>query len=283
MFVSVQKFENIYNKREHPTKTLVELCIYWLKLSAYPDYQNGIGVIMTFLSMSRFGGEKKTMPRIYETANQNRRVPVGARVHDSSPQFTGEEGMIKKIDEFVEQGRQNDLTMYFTGWENVPQRVGDWSLRVNIRRQDGVPVARTIVAIPLSVRSRRIFEKGCLEVLRAAGFSDEDAKRYYKAAWKKKYCWVDSVISATKEMIDAFQVTNVLESFEESGDPRRLAAQVSVPKNPYLTSHAHFLVAVDLAICIIKARQAEENTQQQSSVLVQQDKPEVKTSNVVLA
>jgi hypothetical protein len=56
-------------------------------------------------------------------------------------------------------------------------------------------------------------------------------------------------------MIDSYQTTAPLESYEEAGDPRRLASTVSVPKNPYMTSHSHFLVAVDMAICIIKARQ----------------------------
>lgn len=166
-----------------------------------------------------------------------------------------DKALIAIVENYVEEGRQKDLTDYFAKYKQVPSRVGDWELRVNVRHQDNVPVSRTVVAIPLSVPAREIFRKGCMATLQKAGFDEESAKLYYAAAWRKKYVWVDSVIAAVKEMIDELKNVSVLESFEQAGDPRRLASTVSVPKNPYLTSHAHFLVAVEMAKAIIAARQ----------------------------
>lgn len=224
---------------------------------------------MTYLNMAhRFGGNKKNSPQSSEGQRPRTHTASFSRGSNNHPAqrpahrpavaplaSPADEAAVTEIERIVSEGRQKDLVQFFHGWSRVPHRLGEWDLRVNIRKQDEKEVGRTIVAIPLSVRTRAIFEKGCLATLKAAGYSDEDAKRYYKAAWKKKYVWVDSVIIATKDMIDAYQTTAPLESYEEAGDPRRLASTVSVPKNPYLTSHAHFLVAVDMAICIIEARQ----------------------------
>ncbi|BDD79483.1 hypothetical protein [Burkholderia phage FLC8] len=224
---------------------------------------------MTYLNMAhRFGGNKNKTPQSTEGQRHRPHTSTFSRggnnhaahrpAHRVAPAplaSAADEAAVAEIERIVSEGRQKDLVQFFHGWSRVPHRLGEWDLRVNIRKQDEKEVGRTIVAIPLSVRTRAIFEQGCLATLANAGYSVEDAKRYYKAAWKKKYVWVDSVIAATKEMIDAYQTTAPLESYEEAGDPRRLASTVSVPKNPYQTSHAHFLVAVDMAICIIKARQ----------------------------
>lgn len=224
---------------------------------------------MTYLNMThRFGGNKKNTPQSHEgqrhrphTATYSRggnnhtahRPPM--RPHPMPSVSPADEAAVAEIERIVAEGRQKDLVQFFHGWSRVPHRLGEWELRVNIRKQDEKEVGRTIVAIPLSVRTREIFEQGCLTTLAAAGFNEEDAKRYYKSAWKMKYVWVDSVIAAVKEMIDAYQKTEPLENYEQAGDPRRLASTVSVPKNPYLTSHAHFLVAVEMAKRIIVARQ----------------------------
>lgn len=186
---------------------------------------------------------------------------------------------IGKIDQLVGDGRQKDLTMIFDTWSPVPTRMGDWELRVNVRRQDNVAVSRTIVAIPHTVRARKIFERGCLTTLKNAGYTDQEAASYYKAAWKKKYVWIESVYLATHEMIHAFQNTSVLDSYEKAGDPRRLAQSAGVPKNPYLTSHDHFLVAVNMAKCIILARQAA--SEEKTSESPQQDKPQTDTDMVM--
>lgn len=165
---------------------------------------------------------------------------------------------ILDVEKMVLEGRQRDLAEYFDNWVKIPNRLGEWNLRINVRTQDHVAVSRTIVALPLTVRTREIFEIGCLKTLENAGFSELDAKRYFKNAWKKKFVWVDGVISATLEMIEAFQNTSVLDSYEQSGDPRRLAATVTVPKNPYTISHTHFLVAVNMAKCVISVRQQSD-------------------------
>lgn len=225
---------------------------------------------MTYLNMAhRFGGKKNNTPQTPE--GQARHRPHSAtfsrgsthttahrpavRPHPVAPVTTADEAAVAEIERIVGEGRQKDLTDFFHGWSRVPHRLGEWELRVNVRKQDDKEVGRTIVALPLTVRARGVFEQGCLATLANAGYSDDDAKRYYKAAWKKKYVWVDTVIAATKEMIDAYQTTAPLINYEEAGDPRRLASTVSVPKNPYTTSHAHFLVAVEMAKSIIVARQ----------------------------
>lgn len=226
---------------------------------------------MTYLNMThRFGGNKKNTPqspdgqphRPHSSAysrggnNQAHRQPM--RTQHVPLASSADEAAVKEIDRIVGEGRQKDLVNFFEGWSRVPRRLGEeWEIRVNERKRDDVVVGRTIVALPLTARARSVFEKGCLATLIAAGYSEDDARRYYKAAWKKKYVWVDSVIAATKEMIDAFQKTDPLENYAESGDPRRLAFEVSVPKNPYLTSHDHFLVAITMAKLIIEARQRE--------------------------
>lgn len=161
---------------------------------------------------------------------------------------------IESLEAMVGEGRQKDLATFFGNWRNPPPRMGEWEIRVNVRSQDGDEISRTVVALPLTVRARGIFESGCIAVLRKNGYTEDEAAWYYKSAWKKKYVWVDTVITATKEMIDAYQTVVPLENFEVNGDPRRLASMLGIPKNPYLTSHAHFLVAVSMAKAIIKYR-----------------------------
>lgn len=230
---------------------------------------------MTFLNMThRFGGNKKNTPQTSEGQRHRQHASTfsrgsnnhsahrpAVRPHVAPLASAADEAAVAEIERIVGEGRQKDLVQFFHGWSRVPHRLGEWELRVNIRKQDELEVGRTIVAIPLSVRTRAVFEKGCLATLLLAGYNEEDAKRYYKAAWKKKYVWVESVIAATKEMIDAYQKIEPLENYEAAGDPRNLARTVSVPKNPYQTSHAHFLVAVEMAKCIIIARQKALNGQ----------------------
>lgn len=216
-------------------------------------------------------------PAVVQTPKQGGRIMSGHRRSlndrrsDSRPVFTAppttDQSVVATIDDLVIAGKQKEITVYFEKHDQVPARVGDWQLLVNIRRQDGSPTGRTVIAVPLSIRTRNIFKIGCLETLKAAGYSDEDAARYFSAAWRKKYVWVDAVISAVKEMIDAFQQDSVLVSYEMAGDPRRLANTMMVPKNPYQTSHAHFLVAVEMARLIIRNRNHGEDA----------DVPEVKT------
>lgn len=224
---------------------------------------------MPYLNLERFSGTKKNKTSPVDRPVDNPQVHPqpysrGGAVHRRASHRTGEEEQmatkeqqgIIDVEKMVLEGRQRDLAEYFDNWSRIPARLGEWDLRINIRKQDNVAVSRTIVALPLTVRAREIFEQGCLATLVAAGFNEDDAKRYYKAAWKKKFVWVDGVISATKEMIDAFQNTSVLDQYEQAGDPRRLASTVKVPNNPYQTSHAHFLVAVTMARLVIQARQA---------------------------
>jgi hypothetical protein len=235
---------------------------------------------MTFLSVPQLGGGNKTMANPNHAgfnSKASRRRAGAINVGYSEPKQTIVDPTALEIEKMVREGRQNDITAFFDKWRDIPSRIGDWNLKVNVRRVDNVVVGRTIVALPLTVRTRAIFEQGRLTVLKAAGYTSEEAARYYKAAWKKQYVWVDTVIAAVKEMIDAFQNERVLTSYELAGDPRRLAANTGVPRNPYLVSHAHFLVAVEMAKCIIKARQAGEE------VNAQQDKPEAATSNMVAA
>ena len=184
-----------------------------------------------------------------------------ARPSSRSVLSPAEIAAVDEIESMVADGRQKDLADYFDKWPEIPARLGEWELRVNIRRQDNKDVGRTIVAIPLTVRARHVFEQGCLKVLERAGFSEGDAKRYYKAAWQKKYVWVDTVISAANEMVAAFHNTSVLEQYQQSSDPRRLAALAGVPKNPYQTGHFHFGVAVEMAKAVIQARQSGEAAQ----------------------
>lgn len=221
---------------------------------------------MTYLKMNRPMSNKNrkpnnnedTYPRIHAPASSRSEQPrlrgMTRLSHDTTVSSSPENAAVVEIEQMIAEGRQGDLVKFFENWREVPTRLGDWELRVNIRRQDNAPVSRTIVALPLTVRARAVFKKGNLAVLAKAGFSEEDAGFYFKRAWKKKYVWVDSVIAAAKEMIDAFQNTSVLESYEAAGDPRRIASTVKVPANPYLCSHAHFLVAVDMAKCVIKDR-----------------------------
>lgn len=196
---------------------------------------------MTYLNIPR-GDSHARNPRFHQPMSR----PVVAAAYTTTD--------IESIEKMVAEGRQGDLARFFSQWDNPPSRMGEWEIRVNVRSQDNTEVSRTVVALPLTVRARSVFEKGCIATLRAAGYTEAEAGWYYKAAWKKKYIWIDAVISATKDMIDAYQTTMPLDNYEKSGDPRRLAASVSVPKNPYLTSHAHFLVAVEMAKYIVKAR-----------------------------
>jgi hypothetical protein len=235
---------------------------------------------MTFMSMPHLGGGNKHMANLSGNGigKHSRRRPGAINIGPvETSQKSAEQAAAAEIELMVSEGRQKDITQFFDKWKEVPKRVGDWDIRVNIRRIDNEPVSRTVVALPLTVRARTIFEKGCLATLKKAGYSDEDAARYYKAAWKKKYVWVDSVISAIKEMIDSFQNDLVLSSYEAAGDPRRLASNTGVPRNPYLVSHAHFLVAVEMAKCIINSRQAGEE------VKAPKDKSQPNTSNMVMA
>lgn len=223
---------------------------------------------MTILNTPQYGVNKnKNLPMTSDRTSRQPSTPYSHgdkhhqrqsfRMNSDNTLTTADQSAAAEIEKMVSEGRQKDITGFFSTWSNIPNRLGDWEIRVNTRRQDNEPVSRTVVALPLTVRARSAFEKGCLKTLENAGFTEEDAMRYYRSAWKKKYVWVDSVISAVKEMVDAFQNVSVLENYELSGDPRRLASTVSVPKNPYLTSHAHFLVAVDMSKCIIKLRVPE--------------------------
>lgn len=258
---------------------------------------------MTYLNMNRLVGNKNKKPytnnednRPREHASAFRRDDQGrqrgmGRSHDTNVSSSPENATEIEIERMIAEGRQVDLVEFFEKWREVPKRIGEWDIRVNIRRLDNEPVSRTIVALPLTVRARGIFKKGCLVVLAKAGFSEEDAGFYFKRAWKKKYVWIDSVIAATKEMIDAFQNTSVLESYEAAGDPRRIASTVKVPANPYLCSHAQFLVAVDMAKCVIKDRndrQADVVVEQKVDAIVKQemvalDIPRIESSEMVPA
>lgn len=166
--------------------------------------------------------------------------------------------LVDQIEKLVLDGNQKGLATFFEDWPQPPARVGEWELRVNERLLDGVPAGRVIHAIPLSVRTRAIFEEGNIKRLIDLGFSESDAHLYYKHAFRKKYVWVDSVLTAVKEMLDGFHNETVLKSYEISGDPRRLASATGIPANPYATTHNHFLVATEMARLMIQSRQRKE-------------------------
>lgn len=214
---------------------------------------------MNNISTQHHPAGKQTSPLIGARTMNPIRSPYtrrqSARV-DPKPVLMEDGTMASDIDTMVLEGRQRDLAKYFEGYDKVPERVLDWEIRTNVRKLDGVATGRSITAIPLTVRARNIFKAGCLATLRNAGYTEDEAQRYYQYAWRRKYVWVDAVIASVKEMIDAFQNDSVLLSYDQAGDPRRLAHSIMVPKNPYLTSHAHFLVAVGMARSIVRSRMA---------------------------
>lgn len=169
-----------------------------------------------------------------------------------------QQAIIQEIERLVETGQQKEVTTFFDNWAEIPPRLGDWQFRVNYRRVDNAVVGRTVVALPLTRAARMIFEQGCMTTLARHGFPPEDAARYYKYAWKRQYVWVETVLGAVSEMIAAFRTTDVPRSYLETGDPRRLADAVSVPKNPFLVAHNHFIVAAEMAILVIDARNREQ-------------------------
>lgn len=185
-------------------------------------------------------------------------VPLRAKQRFSAFRVNPEQMRIDQIEELVLAGRQKEICNLFADVKNPPARLGEWELRVNIRLLNSEPVGRTIHAIPLTVRTRMIFEEGSINRLKSLGYTDDEARCYYKYAWKKKYVWVEEVLTCVKEMIDSFHVENVLESYQAAGDPRRLANTTGVPANPYAISHSHFLVAIDMARRIIRQRRAKE-------------------------
>lgn len=166
--------------------------------------------------------------------------------------------LLDRIEDLVLAGNQKDISVLFQNHREVPARLGEWELRVNIRLQDNVAVGRTIHAIPMTVRARTIFEEGSIVRLKSLGYTDVEARTYYKYAWRKKYVWTEAVLTCVKELIDSFQVENVLESYEVAGDPRRLAHSTGVPANPYTISHDHFLVAIEMARRIIRSRRGKD-------------------------
>lgn len=177
---------------------------------------------------------------------------------DNTDLTARQQDIINEVERLVASGHQKEITTFFNSWASIPSKMGEWQFRVNFRRVDNAIVGRTVVALPLSFRTRTIFEKGCKATLIEKGFTKEDADRYYKFAWKKQYVWVDTVVSAVSEMIAAFRTTDVPQSYLETGDPRRLADSVKVPKNPFLVSHTHFMVAAEMAILVIDARNRDE-------------------------
>ena len=168
-----------------------------------------------------------------------------------------QQDIVQEIERLVETGQQKEITAFFDSWAVPPNRIGDWQFRTNHRRVDSAIVGRTVIALPLTVRARAIFEKGCLTTLARHGFTPDDAARYYKYAWKRQYVWVETVLIAVSEMIAAFRTTDVPASYLETGDPRRLADAVRVPKNPFLVAHNHFIIAAEMAILVIDARNRE--------------------------
>lgn len=221
---------------------------------------------MTHLSINRFAGVKRNSVQnqaLLQYARSPFEVPPKPAEEAKVPLVeTTEEGltlkeqMLRDIEHLVVTGRQRELTAYFEGVDgkDIPINVGEWEIRVNVRRQDNIPVSRTVIAIPLTMRTRMTFERGCMAVLKEAGFSEQDAKLYYKAAWKKKYVWLDQVVSATAEMLAALNTTPVLDSYLSAPDPRALAHRMQLPKNPYRIAHTSFLVAVEMSRQVILAR-----------------------------
>lgn len=230
---------------------------------------------MTYQSIDRFTSGKVIPPNNQAILQHARRsfsdASIGQhtgvpKVKTESSALTVEETVIAQIEALVVSGRQKDITDFFSAWVDVPPRLGEWQLRVNYRRQDNKVVGRSIIATPLTVRSRNIFEKGNLANLISTGYSPSDAAFYYKAAWKKAYVWIDTVKEAVLEMILAFQTTTTLEAYRDAGDPRTLARRCAVPKNPFKTSHVHFLVAIEMAIGIINMRNAANSNTVTSQV-----------------
>lgn len=164
---------------------------------------------------------------------------------------------VSSIDTLVRTGRQHELIDFFANHSHVPMRIADWSINVHCKLMNNQPIERKIVATPLSVRTRKLFKEGALVILKQHGYSDELAHRYYAKAWKKKYVWIPEVIDAVLEMVNAFANTTVLSSYEVAGDPRRTASMAGIPANPYLTTHSQFLVAVDMAKCILTPNHQE--------------------------
>lgn len=162
--------------------------------------------------------------------------------------------LVEEVEKLVLDGNQNGIATFFADWPVPPTRVGDWELRVNVRRLDGVPTSRTIHALPLTLRAREIFEAGAVKRLTNLGYTPEEARTYLKLAFRKKYVWVESVLEAVKEMMNSFQGVTELNSYELAGDPRRLASTIGIPANPYKTTHSHFLVAIEMARLMIDAR-----------------------------
>lgn len=218
---------------------------------------------MPYQQIDRFTSGKLVPPNSQAILQHARRSfsddPIGQhmgamKVKTATQAPSVEDTMIAQIESLVGSGRQKDITDFFGTWSTIPPRLGEWQLRVNYRRQDNKVIGRSIIATPLTVRSREIFEKGNMANLISMGYSPADAALYYKAAWKKSYVWIETVKEAVLEMIQAFQTTTTLEAYRDSGDPRALARRAAVPKNPFRTSHTHFLVAIEMAIGIINMR-----------------------------
>lgn len=195
---------------------------------------------------------------VAEVATTLQTKPTNQDYHDVQDDTSVAE--VAAIDAMVGEGRQAHLTPYFESHLEVPVRVGDWEIHVNVRLLEGQPVARKIFATPLSVRSRRIFKNGAIRTLREVGFSESDAEVYYLRAWKKKFVWIPEVLQAAFEMCSSFSTATVLDSYALAGDPRRTARMTGVPENPYLTTHQQFLVAVTMARMVIQGRNCVPET-----------------------
>lgn len=126
------------------------------------------------------------------------------------------------------------------------KRVGGWLLKVIAT--GGVGNRGTVIAVPQNARTGAIFHRAKIDLLCEAGFSLQQAERYYTATFPRK--WEDGVLKAVLTVInDSRAVTAVRKfpgigpgkhkSWEESWDMAGYLPGMSWPRK----ESAYFLAA----------------------------------------
>lgn len=175
-----------------------------------------------------------------------------------------------RITECVRDGRQHDLIQIFpdAGTNAPPERVGEWGLIVihGYHPETREPQV-SVVAKPLSVRTRAYYEEGCVKFLMGKGFTEADAKDYYAVSRRVPNAWVDQVIELVHSVVAMKIDEDVLLAISKSSDPRAMARKIGVMPTVYNTTFKRFHAAMELLLKFYEKKNKDLITAEQERIL----------------
>ena len=176
---------------------------------------------------------------------------------------SAEEAILEhQINELVKTGHQENLINLFPpdkfGIRDIPTRIGQWSVR-HYKAPKNVSDNESVVALPITINARHLYELGCITLLLREGLTEAQAAHYLAASHGVSYAWLPNVVAGVKQMLRlGGGAQAIISSLKHSENPRKSALAIKIPRHPFTMSHFQFISMLEISekIVLLEEEQA---------------------------